>query len=148
MIVRHLKVKATAFPVWVFYLPLVMLILAAILAPIGRSTKEDPTGGASAMAPILVLSVVTIGILQSWLRLGGSAARLIKVVTSVGMIFSAYFWLAAEGDVYPYSTQLIGGLSLVAAVMVGATAVVLFPFLSIWILTPEPEDKVKSLDVV
>ena len=56
MIVRHLKAKAGAFPAWVFYLPLVVLILAAILAPIGGPTDEDPTGGASSMAPILIPS--------------------------------------------------------------------------------------------
>ena len=57
------------------------------------------------------------------------------------MLFSAYFWLAAEGEVYPYSTQLIGELSLVAALMVVVTVVILFPFLLGWIFTPEPEDK-------
>ena len=56
MIVRHLKAKAAAFPAWVFYLPLVVLILAAILAPIGGPTNEDPTGGANSMAPILIPS--------------------------------------------------------------------------------------------
>ena len=57
------------------------------------------------------------------------------------MLFSAYFWLAAEGEVYPYSTQLITGLGLIAGIMVGATVLILFPFLLGWILTPEPEDK-------
>lgn len=141
MIVRHLKAKAAAFPAWAFYLPLVVLILAAILAPIGGPTDEDPTGGASSMAPILALSAVAISILRSWLELQGGAARVMKSVTSAGMLFSAYFWLASEGEVYPYSTQLISELSLIAAVMIGATAVVLLPFLLVWILTPEPEDK-------
>ena len=141
MIVRHLKAKAAAFPAWVLYSPLVVLILAAILVPIGGPTDEDPTGGASSMAPILALSVVAINILRSWLGLQGFATRLIKSATSVGMLFSAYFWLAAEGEAYPYSTQLVTELSLIAALMVGATAVMLFPFLLAWILTPEPEDK-------
>ena len=141
MIIRHLKSKVDAFPAWAFYLPLVGLILAAILAPLSGPTKEDPTGGANTMAPILALSVVAINILRNWLGLQGSTARWMKVVTSVGMLFSAYFWLAAEGEVYPYSTQLIGELSLIAAVMVGATVLILFPFLLGWILTPEPEDQ-------
>ncbi len=93
------------------------------------------------MAPILALSVVAINILRNWLGVKGSAARLIKVVTSAGALFSAYFWLAAEGKVYPYSTQLISELSLIAAVLVVATVIILFPFLLGWVLTPEPEDK-------
>ena len=92
------------------------------------------------MAPILALSAVAINILRSWLGLQGSATRLIKSATSVGMLFSAYFWLAAEGEAYPYSTQLITELSLIAALMIGVTALILFPFLLGWILTPEPED--------
>ena len=57
------------------------------------------------------------------------------------MLLSAYFWLAAESEVYPYSTQLVGGLSIIVAVMVGLTALAFFPLLLGWIFTSEPEDK-------
>ena len=140
MLFGHLKAKVVAFPAWAFCLPVAVLILAAILAPLGGHTNEDPTGGANSMAPILALSAVAITILRGWLRLEGLAERLVKTVTSVGLLFSAYFWLAAESEVYPYSTQLIGQLGLLAAVIVGATVLVLFPHFLIWILTPQPED--------
>ena len=137
----HFRAKIAAFPAWPFYIPLVVLIIAAIFVPLSGPTSEDPTGGASSMAPILALSVVAINILRNWLGLLGATARWMKVATSMGMLFSAYFWLAAESGVYPYSTQLIGELSLIVAVMVGLTVVVLFPFLLGWIFTAEPEDK-------
>lgn len=80
MIIRHLKAKLAAFPAWVFYLPLVILILAAILVPLNEgSTNENPTGSANSMAPILALSVVAINILLNWRRLQGSTARWIKM---------------------------------------------------------------------
>ena len=142
MIIRHLKAKFAAFPAWVLYLPLVILILLAILVPLNEgSTSENPTGSANAMAPILALSAIAINILSKWRRLQGSTPPWIKMVQSAGMLFSAYFWLAAEGKVNPYSTQSLSGLSLIAAVMVGATVLVLLPYLLGWILTPEPEDK-------
>lgn len=142
MIIRHLKAKFASFPAWIFYLPLVFLILAAILVPFNEgSTSENPTGSANAMAPILALSAIAINILRKWRKLEGSTPLWIKMVQSAGMLFSAYFWLAAEGKVNPYSTESLSGLSLIAAIMVGATVVILFPYLLGWIFTPEPEDK-------
>ena len=142
MIIRHLKAKFASFPAWVIYLPLVILILLAILVPLNEgSTKENPTGSANAMAPILALSAIAISILRNWRSLKGSTARWIRMVQSAGMLFSAYFWLAAEGEVHPYSTQLLGGLSLTAAIIVVFTVLIFSPYLLGWILTPEPEDK-------
>ena len=141
MIIRHLRAKVAAARAWPLYAPLVLLIFLAILAPLSGPTDEDPTGGANYMAPILALSVVAINILRNWLGLRGAEARLIRLVTSGGLLFSAYFWLAAESEQYPYSTQLISELGLIAGIVVAATAILLFPTLSVWIFTPEPEDK-------
>ena len=93
------------------------------------------------MAPILALCVVAINILRNWLGLRGAEARWIRFVTSGGLLFSAYFWLAAESEQYPYSTQLIGELGLIAGIAVGTAAFLLLPTLAVWIFTPEPEDK-------
>ena len=141
MIIKHLRAKIANFPTWTLYVPLVVLIIAAILVPIFGTTDEDPTRGAGSMAPILALSAVVINILRDWRGLRGATARWMKLVMSVGFLFSAYFWLAAESEVSPYSKQLVGGLSLTVAVTIGFTVIVLFPVLLGWILTPEPEDK-------
>ena len=141
MIIRHLKAKAAAARAWPLYVPFVLLIALAILAPLGGPTEDDPTGGANYMAPILALSVVAINILRNWLGLRGAEARWIRLVTSGGLLFSAYFWLAAESEQYPYSTQLIGELGLIAGIAVGTAAFLLLPTLAVWIFTPEPEDK-------
>ena len=141
MIIRHLKAKAAAARAWPLYVPFVLLIALAILAPLGGPTDNDPTGGAKFMAPILALSVVAINILRNWLGLRGAEARWIRLVTSGGLLFSAYFWLAAESEQNPYSTQLIGELGLIAGIAVGTAAFLLLPTLAVWIFTPEPEDK-------
>jgi hypothetical protein len=88
-------------------------LLAAM--SIGAALSEDPDGPLTtgAFAAITLLFVTSIALGESVRHTASVARKTIGAVVGLGVMASAYLWVADESEVHPLDLQLLGALGLV-----------------------------------
>ncbi len=111
-----------------------VLIVAAILVPVNDSgTAEDVTGGAKFMAPILALASAILFISTNYSALRHKREWIPRLFMSIGLLFSAYFWLADVSNTHPYSRLLIIDLGLTLLIIGGAAFLLFLLLMPVWL---------------
>jgi hypothetical protein len=88
-------------------------LLAAI--SIGAALSEDPDGTLTtgSYAAITLLFVTSIALGESVRHTASVARKTIGAVVGLGVMSSAYLWVADELEVHPLDLQLLGALGIV-----------------------------------
>ena len=85
------------------------------------------------MAPILALASAILFISTNYSALRHKWGWIPRLFMSIGLLFSAYFWLADASNAHPYSRLLIIDLGLTLLIIGGAAFFLFLLTMPIWL---------------
>ncbi len=121
------------------YIMAFTMIGLGIATPMLTSSTLEADGGAGGIAPFLALSAAALWLIHYLRRKEDHLAWWANLTAGVSLVFSAYYWLAADSEAHPYSSEFLSGLALIVVVLLGMSAFMLL--IITWVLFSQSNSK-------